>query len=373
MGERDGGSKDGGPRKPLPLPEDIRSRRGFTAPQLPRGLITLGIIALLFVAVASSFVRYVGPNEFGIKQIKIGAHRGIQTDVYTPGWAFIIPGFSEVLTLPRAIQVFDLTGHPEERASSGNPVDRAAHIQTSDGFFVDVDVTILYRIVDPYKVITTLGTGQMFITNGIVPRAEAVLKQTLGTLTTEEFYNSPLRAQKVHNAEQLLQEQLDAKGMKVEQILVRYFRYSPEIQKNIEEKKLKDQLVFKNQAEKYAATEEALLKKAIQEGEATVTVKIQEGQSYVTQKQASQELVVRTKHADADLQVKLAEAYRTELRNKALQGVGSNRMVGLKMAEVMQGVKFIMLPSDGPQGLNPLDLSQVLKLIGSEERKEGKQ
>lgn len=361
--------RDGGPRKPLPLPEENGRGLHFGGVKIPGRLVTLLLVLALTLSVARSFVCYVGPNEFGIKQIKIGAHRGIQKEIYSPGWVFVVPAFSEVLTLPRSIQVFDLTGHPEERATANNPSDRAAHIQTSDGFFVDVDVTILYRIVDPYGVITTLGPGEMYITNGIVPRAEAVLKQTLGTLTTEEFYNSPLRSQKVQSAEALMQEQLSSKGMKVEKILIRYFRYSPEIQKNIEEKKLKDQLVFKNQAEKFAATEEALLKKAIQEGEATVLVKLQEGQAYITEKQAAQELVVRKKHAEADLEVRLAEAYRTELRNKALQGTGSNRMVGLKMAEVMQGVRFIMLPSDGPNGLNPLDLNQVLKLIGSEEKK----
>ena len=58
----------------------------------------------------------------------------------------------------------------------------------------------------------------------------------------------------------MLNAELRQKGLKVENILVRYFRYSKEIQKNIEEKKLKDQLVFKNQAEARAAIEEAKLK-----------------------------------------------------------------------------------------------------------------
>ena len=112
--------------------------------------------------------------------------------------------------------------------------------------------------------------------------------------------------------------------------MIRYFRYSDEIQKNIEEKKLKDQLVFKNQAEGRAATEGAKLKQMIQEGQATVKIKLQEGAAYVTTKEAERDLYVRRKHADADLLIKLAEAKKTQLRNDALQGAGSDRMVGLR-------------------------------------------
>jgi regulator of protease activity HflC (stomatin/prohibitin superfamily) len=263
---------------------------------------------------------------------------------------------------PKEIQVLDLTSTREESAHEA-AVTKAAHIQTSDGFFVDVDVSILYKIVDPHRVFTRLGPGQLFATNGIVPKAEPVLKQTLGELTTEEFYNSPARAARAAMAKEFLNRDLSQYGVAVDQILVRYFRYTEEIQRNIEEKKLKDQLVFKNQAESRAATEGAKLKKMIQEGQANVDIKLQEGRAYVTTKEAERDLYVRTKRAEADLLVKLAEAKKTQLRNDALQGAGSDRMVGLKMADVYKGLDVVVLPSDGAHGVNPLDLQQALKLF----------
>ena len=45
------------------------------------------------------------------------------------------------------------------------------------------------------------------------------------------------------------------KGIEVDQVLVRYFKYSPEIQKNIEAKKLQDQMVFTNRSAARAAKE----------------------------------------------------------------------------------------------------------------------
>ena len=38
-------------------------------------------------------------------------------------------------------------------------------------------------------------------------------------------------------------------------------------------------------------------------------------------------------------------------------------MVGLKMAEVYKGLEVVILPSDGANGVNPLNLEQTLKLL----------
>ncbi|MBI5042967.1 MAG: SPFH domain-containing protein, partial [Nitrospirae bacterium] len=208
-----------------------------------------------------------------------------------------------------------------------------------------------------------IGAGSLFEDNGIIPNAEPALKATLGELTTEEFYNSPLRVQKSEMAKELLNKELNSKGIKVEEVLARYFKYSDEIQRNIEEKKLKDQYVFKNQSEAKAASEEAVLKKIVQEGEARVSVKLEEGRAYVTKKNAEKELYARKKEAEADLLVQLSEAEKIKLKNAALQGKGSERMVGLKMAEVYKGINLIILPSDGKGGINPLDLDNTLRLF----------
>jgi regulator of protease activity HflC (stomatin/prohibitin superfamily) len=210
----------------------------------------------------------------------------------------------------------------------------------------------------------------MFEENGIIPKAEPILKQALGELSTEEFYLSPLRYEKTLKARDLLNEEMLSKGMEVDQVLVRYFQYSEEIQKNIEAKKLQDQLVFKNQAEKKAAEEEAKLKKVVGEGEAAIKIKLQEGQAYKMKRLAERDLYVRTKHADGDLLEKLAEARKTKLKNAALRGKGSERLVGLSMAEVYRGLDLIVLSSDGANGVNPLDLGRTLEMF--DVRKEGK-
>ena len=330
--------------------------------QFSRGMkVLIVIVAVILLAYNLLFV-YVHPNEFGIKVVRMGINRGVQQKIYTAGLHLVIPGIQQMHRLPRDIQVLELTGYPDTAADAARK-DRVAHIQTSDGFFVDVDVSILYRIENPYLVFTKIGPGHLFEDNGIIPKAEPALKETLGKLTTEDFYNSPKRVKQVQEARSLLNAELASKGIQVEHVLVRYFRYSQEIQKNIEEKKLKDQLVFTNQAAGRAAREEAELKKIIQEGRVAVEVELEQGQAYVTRKIAEKDLYVRTKKAEADLLVKLAEAEKVRLKNEALKGIGSERMVGLKMADVYRGLDLIVLPSDGRSGVNPLDLDNALKLF----------
>ncbi len=319
------------------------------------------LLILIFMVFRLAFI-YVEPNEYGIKIVRIGFNKGVQKEVYGPGLHFVIPGMQEMETMPRDLQVLELTNYPRT-ASRFARIEPAAHIQTSDGFYVDVDVSIIYKLTDPYMVFTTIGPGRLFEDNGIIPKTEPALKATLGELTTEEFYNSPMRVAKAERAKALLNSELLEKGIVVEQVLVRYFRYSDEIQKNIEEKKLKDQLVFKNQAEGRAAIEEAALMKIIEEGKVTVAVELEGGQAYITKRIAEKDRYVRTKNAQADLLVSLAEAQKIKLKNAALQGKGSDRMVGLKMADVYKGLDVIVLPSDGKNGINPLDLNRTLQMF----------
>lgn len=332
----------------------------------------LGIVgALLALLVIGGFVvlntcfTYIHPYEVGIKQVRIGVNTGIHEKVYLPGLAFVVPfGFEKIHLFPQHLQVLDLTDQPGGQSGPAYSRDKAAKIQTSDGFYVDVDASILYKIVDPYKLITTLGPGKQYLYQGILPKAEPFLKQSLGELTTEDFYNSPLRVEKADKARDLLNIEMQSKGIEVEHVLVRYFRYSPEIQRNIEEKKLQDQLVFKNKAEARAAIEEAKVKRVREEGEAQVKVTLEEGKAYKVTKDADQELYVRTKNAEGDLLIQLAEARKEELRNEAMQAQGAEKAVALKMAEVLRGLDVIIVPSGGPGGLNPLDLDQLIEMFG---------
>jgi len=145
------------------------------------------------------------------------------------------------------------------------------------------------------------------------------------------------------------------------QVLIRRYTYDQRYQQAIEQRKIQDQTVYKNEAEAKSAAAAAAKNKIIAEGAASVQVELARGEAEVKKLEADADLYRRKKAADGDLLVKLAEAQGTELENQALRGVGSENMVGLRMAEALKGTRLIVLPSDGEGGMNPLDLKTLMR------------
>jgi regulator of protease activity HflC (stomatin/prohibitin superfamily) len=167
--------------------------------------------------------------------------------------------------------------------------------------------------------------------------------------------------QKSAAAQISLEAELKDKGIEVLQVLIRRYTYDQRYQQAIEQRKIQDQTVYKNEAEAKAASANAAKNKIVAEGAASVQVELARGEAEVKKLEADADLYRRKKAADGDLLVKLAEAQGTELENQALRGVGSENMVGLRMADALRGTRVIILPSDGEGGMNPLDLRTLLK------------
>ncbi len=349
-------------------------------PRVPGKLkVVLAVVLVLLIPLGFfyfSCLEYIKPSEVGIREVRIGVDRGIQKKIYGPGYTFVMPfGMQQIHHFPATVQVLELNSSPASAAQGRDAVSvaKSANIQTSDGFFVDVDVTILYRIADAYKVLQEFGSGKRYLTMGLEPKAEPVLKQTLGELTPEDFYNSELRVARADAARDLLDKELSPKGIKVEHVLVRYFRYSDEYQKSIEKKKLEDQMVFTNQSLRKAALEQKKLNEVTAEGEMNVKVVEQEGIAYKVEKEAERDLYVRKKTAEGELLVALADAEAARLRNEAMQVLGADRKVAMKMAEVLGGLDTIILPTGGADSLNPLDLARMIDSFGAANEADGEE
>ncbi len=81
-------------------------------------------------------------------------------------------------------------------------------------------------------------------------------------------------------------------------------------------------------------------------------------------KSAEKDLYVRSREAEADLLAKLAEAESTRMRNTVMQSPGADRYVAMQMADVLNGLEFILLPTGADSNLIPLDLNRMLGLLG---------
>ena len=318
------------------------------------------LIVLLFSY--NSCTTYVKPGEAGVKQIKFGIGKGIDPTVYTTGLHYV--GVGETMhTFPMRVQVLELSNSRTGATGEleGHRVAPGINIQTSEGYTVQVDLTVLYRISDPLKVMQTIGPGRLFEDSAVIPRAQQDLRRALGELDAEDFYRGDKRVQKARAAQQALEVELKDKGIEILQVLIRRYTYDQRYQQAIEQRKIQDQTVYKNEAEAKSASAAAAKNKIIAEGAAAVQVELARGEAEVKKLEADADLYRRKKAADGDLLVKLAEAQGTELENQALRGVGSENMVGLRMAEALKGTRLIVLPTDGEGGMNPLDLKALMK------------
>ena len=310
-------------------------------------------------SIASCTTVYIGPDEVGIPQVAFGSGSGIRHELLGTGIHVVVPGYERVHIFPTDLQSLDMSAHGE-RSQSGRTTE-AIRIQTSDGYRVTVDATILYRIRDPYAVISKVGPGQLYEDSVVIPRSDKALRKALGELNSEEFYQGPKRIQQTKSAFDQLKPELEEKGIELVKVLVSRITYDQAYQQLIEQRKIQDQMVFKNRAESAAAREEAHKREIVSAGQAAVKVELEKGQREVAQILADANLYQRSKAADGDLLVKTAQATGTELENKALEGAGASSLVGQRLADVLKGVKVIIVPSTGAGGTNPLNVGELIK------------
>jgi regulator of protease activity HflC (stomatin/prohibitin superfamily) len=294
--------------------------------------------------------------------------------VYQTGIHWLVPGCEKFLRFPKNVRTVTLkTGE-----SGGGEVEKfarieeAAHIQTSDGFFINLDVSILYRVSNPFLVVREFGAGTIYEQNGIVFQAETFLKATMGTLKPEDFFNAKERVAKQEETRDRFNEFLEPRGLRVDHVLIRYPKYHEAVQARIEARNIQEQTKQKNMEEAKLAQAMGALSEVEKQGEAGLTIKLMEGSNYVTRMTAQMDSYRRKRVSEGNRVIALAEAEKQRMVNESYQGAGSERLVGLEWAKVLSGLDTIVLESGGPNGFNPLNLDALLKQLKLDKPQEKK-
>jgi len=321
-----------------------------------------GLVAVMMLYGAC--VDYVRPYESGIKEARYSG--GIKPDIIGGGrWVFTGPGVT-IHRFPTALQALEMSQDLRTTSEGSADVRHVPRIQvsTTDGSNVKVDVTVLYRIVDPYKVMTQLGPRRLFEDAAVIPKAELALKNNLGKLNAEDFYHELKRVEHTLAARDEMNELLKDVGIAVDHVLIRQYYYEEGYAKQIESRKVQDQLVFTNRSAAEAAKEDAARRKVESQGEANANVERKRGEAEVIKIRAEADLYKRKKESEGDMLVQVGEAKGTQLVNTAYASSGSDNLVALEMAKVLDGISLIVV-SDPKNGLNPLDVDQMMKLVGA--------
>jgi regulator of protease activity HflC (stomatin/prohibitin superfamily) len=352
--------------------QNPRSGTGQVLRQLaPTGLPLLIVLLLAMGAMLYAFcTQYIHADQFAVKQVDVSlplltGPAGIHSNIFNTGIHWRLPGCEKLILFPKSVRAVTLHAKTKGDDSTEKFVryEDAAHIQTSDGFFINLDVSILYRVIDPYKVVREFGAGALYEQNGIILQAEPTLKATMGTLHPEDFFDAIKRVAKQDETRERFNEFLIPRGLQVDYVLIRYPKYHEAVQARIEARNIQEQTKQKNVEEAILAQANGALKEVEKQGEANLTIKLMEGSNYVTRLTAQMDSYRRIKASEGNKVISLAEAEKQRMINDAYQGAGADRLVGLEWAKVLSGLDTIVLESGGPNGFNPLDLEAMMKQL----------
>lgn len=326
-----------------PLLSRIRGRAGRVG-----CLIAASLIALF--SLRSCTMKYVPPDEIGLRQVSFGPGKGLQRKLVLPGYRREIFSFETIRTFPRNVQVVEFTNNPTESSESHRTV-RAIKVPTIDGYPVDVDITVLYRIADPFLVVSKFGFGRGYEDNVVLRFTDPAVKHHLGELRAEEFYrDSRLLKARAMKAE--LDERFKANGLQLLDVLIRQYDYPSVFQALTEQKKIQDQSVLANREITKQAEVQTRLNQVIGEGQNAMNISTAEFQARITGINAERDLYERQKRAEADLLVRSAEANGTELINRAMEGAGSDKLLRLRKGlAILNGIRGPIYISDDPTDL----------------------
>jgi regulator of protease activity HflC (stomatin/prohibitin superfamily) len=324
--------------------------------------------AVALGALASGCMRSTGSTEIGIKVGKVfGADA-----VVTPGTTvIIIPFFHDWFVYDSKTQALEMrssTDSASRRRDADGDTDDDLEFKTRDGNDISVDVTVLYH-VDPQQAPTVLrrvARSMVEVQSLVVrPIARSVPRDSLNELSSEEFYDSDLRAAKEAQALNRLAEELAPFGIVCERVVLGNYRFHTKYQDAIDAKKVADQAVNKNRSAAEAAVKEWERDLEKTKGEVGQRIAAERGKAQQKRLQADAYFEAKKLEADAIISEKTANAEGIQKLKEAMAGSGGRTMVKLRVAEALRGKRIVLFPtSDGALNLQRTDINEWLKTIG---------
>ncbi|MFP4500133.1 MAG: SPFH domain-containing protein [Candidatus Hydrogenedentota bacterium] len=333
------------------------------------------IAALLAASVlAAGCMPYsTGTTEVGVrtKLFTLFGEKGVQKEIYEPGGTyFFVPFINDWHTFDMQLENLEMTAAV---ARGDRPGRDDLLFKTIDGNDIGLDVIISYRLI-PEKapeVLQYVASNSEELKNNIVRAiARSKPRDIFGELDTEQFYLAEERDKKAADVEERLNEILEPFGVVVERVSPRDYRFSPEYQKAIEDKKVADQLAEKLKSETNAVEEEYRTK--VEEARAGVE-KVQaraDGEYERAKIEADAYFEQETQVAKAIEAEAIAEAEGLRQLHAALAGAGGERLVNLAVAGALKDKRIIMLP-EGGLDVRSTNVNELLQLYGIKAAGEG--
>jgi len=323
----------------------------------------------LMIAITGCIPQRIGAKEVGVKTNKaLFGTRGVQQEIAESGQVkFYNPLVTDWNTFDKNVQILDMTAVQGRGDRAGRDDMR---FKTIDGNDISLDIIISYRI-NPESAPTILQdvakNDEDLKENIVRTIARSKPRDIFGELETEEFYDAAKRAAQAEKVKMVMNEILEPYGVIVGGVNTGDYRFNPEYQRAIEEKKVADQQVEKNRSATAAAEEEYKRKVEEAKGEVAKMIAKADGEFERAKIEADAYYIQQQRLAEAIIAEGEAEAAGILAMNEALSGAGGEAMVKLKIAEALSGKKIMMLPiGGGGLDVRSTDINSLLQLYGLE-------
>jgi regulator of protease activity HflC (stomatin/prohibitin superfamily) len=318
-----------------------------------------------------------GSTEVGVHTVKWSLNpnsKGVQPKVYMPGSTYwFVPFINDWHTFETREQKIEMSALVGVGDRSGRD---DLLFKSIDGNDISLDIVITYQIIQEMAatVLQEVAISDLELKENVIRTVtRSKTRDLFGELSTEDFYDAKKRDKKSEEVEVALNEILKPYGVNVRRVELKDYRFNPEYEQAIANKKIADQNAERLKSETLAVTEEylTLVERAKAEVEKVMA-------------QADGEYMAAVIQADAyyEQQKKLAEAVLAEGRaaaegvrkmNEALSGEGGMAMVKLEVAKALKDKRIVMFPmGGGGLDVRNTDVNSLLQLFGVQKLTEQK-
>jgi len=334
-------------------------------PQLTSGMAWIAAAVIVLIVTTLSVVRVgrISGDEVGVL---LNKWTGETELVAQSGQKFYISLISRLYVLDKTLQTLEMTvtAGRGERQGKDN-----LKVKTVDGSDVHVDVVVQYGIIpsEAAVVLATSGPGDLYKQKWARDYVRTEVRNHLGVLTTEDFYDATMRSEQIAAAAVAASEKLKEYGLQVNRIVLPTRpRFYTEYEAAIKKKKLADQQAQQEESKALAAIQKKNTEDVTATNKKNVAIEQYEGdvERMIIQAEAdagkvrleadayferisigaTAALYQKTKEAEGILATKKADADGIQALSEALAGEGGRTMVKLEYAKRLQGVTITGQP-----------------------------
>ena len=233
-------------------------------------------------------------------------------------------------------------------------------LKTNDGQKIDIDMTIIYSLRANEVPLLHQQVGPNYESQIILPQLNSEARLTIGEFSAEQIYQGLVRdAIQEKVKEKLIKSLSTYPAIQIQNALLRHFKFSPEFEKAIEEKKLASQRIEINKNLALAAEENAKKMEADARGEKLKIIQGAQGDAEAKHINADAEKYRLEAIAAGNLANFKAEAEGKRLLTEAMGG-GQN-VVALAFAERIPDKLQIYAYPVGEHSTSIMDVSGLFK------------